>query len=276
MRRKGDWRKLLMFGVIAAVVVGLLAALASASSSALADPGENSACQSCHEYQGGALRVSTDITSKTVTPGATFAVNTSWTGGGGSRTEINWPDTQNNTQFSPSPRVPYSGSNASGSISSTLTAPSTPGTYNVRVYATQRRPTMETDYQNITITVAAAPTTYTLTASAGANGSITPSGEVTVNSGDSQGFTITADSSYHVADVLVDGASVGAVTGYTFSNVTADHTISVSFAENSTPVEEDGDDEDDRDAEEDEEDEDDQDDESENYRRWLRRESSED
>jgi len=72
--------------------------------------------------------------------------------------------------------------------------------------------------------------TFTITASAGANGTITPSGTITVNYGDSQTFTITPNTGYHVADVLVDGSSVGAVTSYTFSNVTADHTISASFA----------------------------------------------
>jgi len=79
-----------------------------------------------------------------------------------------------------------------------------------------------------------APTTFTITASAGANGSIDPSGEVTVSKGADQTFTITPDMGYHVADVLVDGSSVGAVTTYTFTNVTANHTISATFAINDT------------------------------------------
>ncbi|MBM3242795.1 T9SS type A sorting domain-containing protein [Candidatus Poribacteria bacterium] len=70
---------------------------------------------------------------------------------------------------------------------------------------------------------------YTITASAGTGGSINPSGEVTVNYGGSQTFTITPDTGYYIADVLVDSASVGAVESYTFSNVTANHTISASF-----------------------------------------------
>lgn len=72
--------------------------------------------------------------------------------------------------------------------------------------------------------------TYTITASAGTGGTITPSGEVTVSSGASQSFTIAADTGYKIADVLVDGASVGAVTSYTFTNIEADHTIAASFA----------------------------------------------
>ncbi len=74
--------------------------------------------------------------------------------------------------------------------------------------------------------------TYTISASAGAGGSITPAGTTTVNSGSSQIFTITPASGYQIAGVTVDGASVGAVSTYTFSNVAANHTISASFASN--------------------------------------------
>ncbi len=83
---------------------------------------------------------------------------------------------------------------------------------------------------NHTISATFAINTYTITASAGANGNIAPSGAVVVNSGANQGFTITPDAGYHVSDVLVDGASVGALTVFTFTNVTANHTISASFA----------------------------------------------
>ena len=74
--------------------------------------------------------------------------------------------------------------------------------------------------------------TFTITASAGAGGVITPSGVVTVNSGADQAFTITPNSGYHIDNVLVDSVSQGAVASYTFENVTADHTISAVFAEN--------------------------------------------
>jgi hypothetical protein len=75
--------------------------------------------------------------------------------------------------------------------------------------------------------------TYTITASAGAGGSISPSGAVPVFPGADQTFTITAADCYHIADVLVDGASVGAVGSYTFPAVSANHTIDASFALNS-------------------------------------------
>ena len=72
--------------------------------------------------------------------------------------------------------------------------------------------------------------TFTITASAAAYGAIAPSGAVTVNAGSSQSFIVTADPWYHVADVVVDGGSVGAVATYTFDNVSGDHTIVASFA----------------------------------------------
>ncbi len=85
---------------------------------------------------------------------------------------------------------------------------------------------------NHTIAASFAINTFAITASAGANGGISPSGAVNVNAGASQGFTITPAASYHVLDVLADGASVGAVTTYNFTNVLANHTIAASFAIN--------------------------------------------
>lgn len=68
-----------------------------------------------------------------------------------------------------------------------------------------------------------------ITASAGPGGSISPAGTIIVWDGGSQAFTMTAEPCYPIADVIVDGASVGAVSSYTFSNVTIAHTISVTF-----------------------------------------------
>jgi len=73
------------------------------------------------------------------------------------------------------------------------------------------------------------PCSHIITASTGANGSIHPVGEVIVAEGKDQSFVITPDTGYQVADVLVDGESVGAVTSYTFENVTAHHTIYATF-----------------------------------------------
>lgn len=76
--------------------------------------------------------------------------------------------------------------------------------------------------------------TYTITASAGDHGSINPAGKVSVVKGQDAAFVFTADSGWQVADVLVDGVSAGAVSSYTFINVTANHTISVTFEKDST------------------------------------------
>ena len=73
-------------------------------------------------------------------------------------------------------------------------------------------------------------TDYTITASAGAGGTINPTGSVAVAPGGAQTFTLTPLPGYRVADVLVNGATQGAITGYTFSNVTGNRTISASFA----------------------------------------------
>ena len=80
-----------------------------------------------------------------------------------------------------------------------------------------------------TIAASFSVNTFTITASAGAGGSISPSGAVSVNCGTDQAFTITAAACNAIQDVLVDGVSVGAVAAYTFSNVTANHTIAATF-----------------------------------------------
>ena len=73
--------------------------------------------------------------------------------------------------------------------------------------------------------------TFTITASAGQGGSITPSGAVSVEKNGSQTFTITPSEGYEIAAVIVDGTSQGAVDTYTFENVTEAHTITASFTE---------------------------------------------
>jgi hypothetical protein len=79
------------------------------------------------------------------------------------------------------------------------------------------------------------PQTWTITASAGPNGSISPSGNVSVNNGANRTITMTPNSGFAVADVAVDGVSQGPLLNYTFTNVIANHTISTTFTEN-TPA----------------------------------------
>ena len=70
---------------------------------------------------------------------------------------------------------------------------------------------------------------YTIKATVGAGGSISPSGNVSVREGRDQTFTITPDKGYAVSNVKIDGKSIGAVKSYTFENVSRTHTIEVIF-----------------------------------------------
>ena len=73
-----------------------------------------------------------------------------------------------------------------------------------------------------------------ITATADANGAITPAGDVPVPLNGSQTFTITPNDGYHIRDVKVDDQSVGAVKEYKFENVTEAHKIHATFARNSS------------------------------------------
>jgi hypothetical protein len=84
---------------------------------------------------------------------------------------------------------------------------------------------------NLVVDAVTVETTYTITTSAGVGGSITPSGTVVVVEGNDKSFTITPSIGYNIADVLVNGSSVGALTEYTFSNVMSNHTIAASFTD---------------------------------------------
>ena len=77
-------------------------------------------------------------------------------------------------------------------------------------------------------------TTYIITAAAGANGSISPSGSVEVKEGADQTFTITADEGYEIENLKVDGSDVSAASSYTFNNVTEAHRIEATFKQKVT------------------------------------------
>jgi len=101
----------------------------------------------------------------------------------------------------------------------------TPGTYWIRVQGgndnIQGYYTLHVEFAGLN--------EHTITAAAGAGGSISPAGAVGAPDEGIQTFAITPDACYAVADVLVDGVSVGPVTSYTFSHITGDHTIAASF-----------------------------------------------
>lgn len=88
----------------------------------------------------------------------------------------------------------------------------------------------------ITAKIADIQTQFTITATAGNGGKIAPTGATNVYKGTSKAFTITPNDGYHVDSLTVDGTAVDVVTEYTFSDVTANHTIAVTFAKDAVTV----------------------------------------
>lgn len=126
---------------------------------------------------------------------------------------------------------PYPNSASAGGKTYKFSGPVVSGILGARVVGQVR--TKDTSYHwivkevRVTGNIGSVPS-YTITASAGANGSIIPSSAI-VTQGANQSFSITASPGYTVEDVKVDGSSVGAVNNYTFSNVQANHSISATF-----------------------------------------------
>ena len=91
----------------------------------------------------------------------------------------------------------------------------------------------DSSVETFTYTIQIPVTEYTINSTAGANGSITPGGAVKVAKGDNQTFTISPSSGYVIDTLKVDGSEVTATTSYTFSDVNTDHTIEVTFKQES-------------------------------------------
>ncbi|MDP3104456.1 MAG: hypothetical protein Q8M95_07595 [Candidatus Methanoperedens sp.] len=148
-------------------IIATVILLTFITSAALASQDENRACNGCHTYSPQSINITTDINSIIVSPNEPFVVNISWSGGDPSGvTGINWPTNfaniaiiRDNTLFNPNPRILANLSNTPiGTTSSTLTAPPTPGTYTVRVYASRgSNATLGevTDFKDITVIVQA-------------------------------------------------------------------------------------------------------------------------
>ncbi len=118
-----------------------------------------------------------------------------------------------------------------GDLTASIATTSTVNTASVGTYAVTYSVTdTHGNTAHATRTVNVVPLTHVLSPSAGAHGAISPTTDTIVNDGASQIFDFYPDAHYHIADVLVDGTSVGATTTYKFTNVTAGHTIAVSFA----------------------------------------------
>lgn len=138
--------------------------------------------------------------------------------------------TWTNSDWKVSPSYPYSAS-ASNRIY-TFSGSSINGILGVRVIGQVR--TKDTSYHWIVKEVRVAGglgpiTSFTVAASAGPNGLISPSGNIFVTQGKDQAFTITPETGYMIDNVIVDGSNKGAITSYTFSNVQANHSINATF-----------------------------------------------
>lgn len=125
-------------------------------------------------------------------------------------------------------------------ISVTLSYPTAPdmrhtGSYEIRLSITGNDSRYELVAVNGTLTISAIPVPcYRIQVFSGAYGSISPSRDTLVWQGSDIAFTISPAQGYSIADVKVDGRSVGAVKQYTFRNVTADHTIEAVFTKGAT------------------------------------------
>jgi hypothetical protein len=82
---------------------------------------------------------------------------------------------------------------------------------------------------NVSVSAAFKLRTYTIRASAGRGGSISPSGTATVVAGSYKTYVFTPKWGYCISSVKIDGISIAPIPSYTFNDVKANHTISVSF-----------------------------------------------
>ncbi len=91
--------------------------------------------------------------------------------------------------------------------------------------------------QNTTVNVTFAEAdAFQITASSNEHGTVSPSGQLEVGCGETMVYTITPDEGYRIANVVVDGLSKGAISTYTFSSVTANHTLVATFVEESADI----------------------------------------
>ena len=97
------------------------------------------------------------------------------------------------------------------------------------VNLTNNQYTLSNITANHTVNVTFSQISYTIAATAGNGGTITPNGNTTVNCGENKTFAIAANAGYRISNVTVDGQNMGAIESYTFSNVDANHTISATF-----------------------------------------------
>jgi hypothetical protein len=122
---------------------------------------------------------------------------------------------------SPMLTIPLGQSTASGNLTSTYTPGNTTITAQTSGYATGQ----------MTLTTYLIDS-YPISASAGSNGSISPNGTISVMLGTNQSFNVTANTGYHVSNLIVDNSTQGSTSNYVFYNITQPHSIVANFTIN--------------------------------------------
>jgi len=229
MRKRYTGAVLLFF--VAALALGV----SLATKDAEAHPSKTTDCSGCHDQAPqGPVTAVPSTTTPAAGAGYSVAITIGLTAPGDTGYHIAQTDAAGTTNTWTTVSAGETGTEQT-SWTASMTAPTAPGTYYYNVWCV-KGPTSAGMAQSArySITVPAPTVSYTITASAGTGGSIDPSGAVSVTSGADQSFAISADAGYHIVDVTVDGSSVGAVSSYPFTNVTANHTIVASFAADAT------------------------------------------
>ena len=207
----------------------LLMGLLMTITPALAFDSLNTACDGCHAFPPVFLNNTVSISHIQVSPGQTFPVTITWTGGvtAGTNTVAKWPNAVlDNALFNPAPQISPVGVFASGSLTSTLTAPSAVGNYTLRAYTADGTGTpnsnRETDYKVITVQV-------TQPAAPAINLTKTPSA-TQVTSGTSVTYTYVVKNTggTTLSNVLVTDNVLGAIGGPITLNSGANQTFTKS------------------------------------------------
>jgi len=195
-------------GLLAAAFLAAVVLISSFATGAYGFTGETRRCSTCHS--GGGVTVAATETSN---DGQTATFDVVVTGGN------EW--------------AVFNGTTRIDGAASTTGQFAVPTGFTYTVFAVDAPPETNGLAQiSVSPVVPVIDTTYTVTPSAGANGSISPSTQQVVVSGGDVTFNITANTGFHIADVLVDGASVGASATVSFTNVVENHTLSATFAAN--------------------------------------------
>lgn len=164
------------------------------------------------------------VTSFNTSPASPDGLSGTWKTAPAVTFQVTDVDTMTTTMFA------WDSVDTSSFVTGTSTrVPAVDGTHTLRYLSVDQAGNRESTRSATFVLNQAQATSFTITATAGANGTITPSGSQTLTAGAGATYTITPNAGYRIASVMVDGVSVGTGTTHVFSNVMADHIISATF-----------------------------------------------